>query len=154
LISFDTNILVYAADRTAGERHRQAADLIERAIRQGNCLQTLQSLCEFFNVVTRKSGIEPSAAAAFVEGWRAVLPIEASTEADLADAMRAVSEHRLPFWDAMLWATARRAGVHLLVSEDFQDGRTIEGVRIVNPFAVQNAALIASRLPPIGGHRR
>jgi predicted nucleic acid-binding protein len=154
VISFDTNILVYAADRTAGEHHRQAAELIERAIRQGNCLQTLQSLCEFFNAVTRKSGIAPDVAAAFVEGWRAVLPIEAATEADLADAMRAVSEHHPAFWDAMLWATARRAGVRLLISEDFQDGRTIEGVRIVNPFAARNAALIASRLPLVEGRRQ
>jgi len=32
VISFDTNILVYAADKAAGERHRRAADLIERSI--------------------------------------------------------------------------------------------------------------------------
>jgi hypothetical protein len=29
---------------------------------------------------------------------------EASTAADLGAAMRAVGEHRLPFWDVMLWA--------------------------------------------------
>ena len=55
MISFDSNILVYAPDRTAGERHGAAVDLIERSIRRGNCIQTLQSLCEFFNVVTRKA---------------------------------------------------------------------------------------------------
>jgi predicted nucleic acid-binding protein len=146
VITFDTNILVYAADGTAGERHRSAAGLIERSIRHGNCIQTLQSFCEFFSVVTRKSGIEANAAAAFVEGWRAVMLVEASTPADLADAIRAVSVHRLAFWDAMLWATARRAGVRFLVSEDFQDGQTIEGVRVVNPFGEHNAALIEMAL--------
>jgi len=50
------------------------------------------------------------------------------------------------FWDAMLWATVRRAGVRLLVSEDFQDGQTIEGVRIINPFAAQNSVLIERAL--------
>ena len=52
----------------------------------------------------------------------------------------------MAFWDAMLWATARRAGVGVLVSEDFQDGQTIEGVRIVNPFTARNAAVIERAL--------
>ena len=146
MISFDTNILVYAADAAAGERHRSAADLIERSVRRGNCIQTLQSLCEFFSVVTRKSDIEASAAAAFVQGWRSVMPVAASTIADLDEAIRAVEAYRIGFWDALLWATVRRAGVRFLVSEDFQDGRAIEGVRIVNPFATHNTVLIEQAL--------
>lgn len=147
MISFDTNILVYAADRDAGERHRIAGDLIERAMRLGNCVQTLQSLCEFFSVVTRKCGIAPAAAAAFIDSWRAVLLIEPSIASDLDEAMRATREHSLAFWDALLWATARRAGVRAIVSEDFQDGRVIEGVHILDPFAGRNASLIEKILP-------
>lgn len=94
MISFDTNILVYAADRGAGERHGTAVDLLERSIWLGNCIQTLQSLCEFFSVVTRKSGIETDAAAAFVDGWRSVMLVEAATPADLGEAMRAVAVYR------------------------------------------------------------
>jgi predicted nucleic acid-binding protein len=146
MISFDSNILVYAADRTAGERHGVAVDLIERSIRRGNCIQTLQSLCEFFNVVTRKAGIETGAAAAFVDGWQSVMLVEAATPADLGEAIRAVGVYRIGFWDAMLWATARRAGVSILLSEDFQDGQ-IEGVRILNPFAPHNTAQIERSLP-------
>jgi predicted nucleic acid-binding protein len=96
--------------------------------------------------VTRKSGIEARAAADFVDGWRSVMLVEPSTIADLGEAMRAVGAYRLAFWDAMLWATARRAGVRTLLSEDFQDGQTIEGVRIVNPFIAHNAALIEQAL--------
>lgn len=146
VISFDTNILVYAADNTAGERHAIAVDLIERALRHGSCVQTLQSLAEFFNVVTRKAGVAPKAAAAFVKGWQAVLPVEPSTADDLDRAIAAVREHRLAFWDAMLWATARRIGVHALISEDFQNGRILDGVRFINPFSVQNANLIEQLL--------
>ena len=46
----------------------------------------------------------------------------------------------------MLWATARRAGVLILLSEDFQDGQTIKGVRILNPFAPRNTAQIDQSL--------
>jgi hypothetical protein len=41
--------------------------------------------------------------------------------------MRAVAAYRIGFWDAMLWAIARRAGVRILFSEDFQDRQTIQG---------------------------
>lgn len=148
MISFDANVLVYAADRTVGLRHDRAVDLIERAIRAGDCIQTLQSLCEFYNVATRKTGVDPQVAGAFVNGWNAVLQVAPHVAADLTDAMRAVREHRLSFWDAMLWATVRRVGVRLLITEDFQDGRILEGVRFANPFAAHNDLLIDRELPP------
>lgn len=146
MISFDTNILVYAASDGAGERHARAAELIERAIRSQRCVQTLQSLAEFYNAATRRVGIAPSRAAALVTGWQRVLPVAAAGYADLDHAMRAVGEHGLAFWDALLWATARRVGVRVLVSEDFQDRRSIEGVGIANPFVAGNQAVIDAAL--------
>ena len=98
MISFDTNILVYAADNTAGDRHAISADLIGRSIRNENCVQILQSLAEFFSVVTREAGVAPDVAATFIEGWQAVLPIEASTPADLDRATQAARDHSLAFW--------------------------------------------------------
>ena len=142
MISFDSNVLVYAADYTAGDRQERAADLVERAMRAQNCTQALQSLCEFFAVVTRKLGVDRIAATELVATWSDAMVVEAPTLQDLSDAMRAVREHGLPFWDAMLWATVRRAGVRLLITEDFQDGRILEGVRFANPFAAHNTALI------------
>jgi predicted nucleic acid-binding protein len=147
LISFDANVLVYAADRLAGERHRRAADLLERSMRLQNCSQPLQSFAEFFNVVTRKAGVDALAAAAIIEVWGEAMTVEAAVMEDLHTAIRAVREHRLSFWDAMLWATIRRIGVRLLITEDLQDGRVLEGVRFVNPFAAHNDALIDQEIP-------
>jgi predicted nucleic acid-binding protein len=64
--------------------------------------------------------------------------------------MNAVAEHSLSFWDAMIWATARRAGCRLLISEDGQDGRMLDGVTIVNPFAPLPSPLIEQALGPAG----
>lgn len=146
MISFDTNILVYAASESTDERHARAMELVERAVRSGHCVQTLQSLAEFYNATTRRAGVAPCRAAAFVAGWQRVVPIAVAGYSDLEHAMRAVGVHGLAFWDALLWATARRAGIHVLVSEDFQDGRTIEGVRIANPFVPANHAVIEAAL--------
>ncbi len=145
-VTFDSNVLVYAADADAGDKHARAADLIARAA-HGDCVLTLQSLAEFFYVATRKAGLDAAAAAAFVDDWRAVFPVVAAEEAALVQAMAALAGHRLSFWDAMIWATAREARCGLLVSEDLQDRRTLDGVTFLNPFAAENAALIDAALP-------
>lgn len=146
MISFDTNILIYAAAESADERHARAVALTRQAVRSRRCVQSLQSLAEFYNASTRRAGIPADRAVEIVVGWQRIVPVEAANLVDLDHAMRAVREYRLSFWDALLWATVRRIGVSVLVSEDFQDGRVIEGVRIADPFAPGNAAVIADAL--------
>ena len=72
--------------------------------------------------------------------------VASAGSAALADAMSAVDEHRVSFWDALLWATARQAGCSAIVSEDMQHGRRLGGVEFVNPFAPQAAATMATLL--------
>jgi predicted nucleic acid-binding protein len=73
----------------------------------------------------------------------------AAQAVDLDDAMGAVVDHRMSFWDAMLWATARRAGCEVIFSEDMQDGRNLDGVRFVDPFKPENRQLVDLILPPL-----
>ena len=61
----------------------------------------------------------------------------------MIDAARVHRDHGVPFWDGMLWSVARRAGAQMLLSEDFQDGRVLEGVRFLNPFVPENAAALS-----------
>jgi predicted nucleic acid-binding protein len=70
------------------------------------------------------------------------MPVVAADDACLVEAMHAVADHGLSFWDAMIWATARHVGCQLLISEDGQDGRTLDGVTIVNPFAAVPSPLL------------
>ena len=143
--SLDTNILVYAVDRDAGARHEQARALMGRAARHDSVL-TVQALAEFFHATTSKSLLEPARASAFVRDWLEVFQITAADDAALLDAMDAVQEHRLSFWDAMLWATARQAGCAAILSEDMQDGRRLSGVEVINPFAEDAAARLVGLL--------
>ena len=52
----------------------------------------------------------------------------------------------ISFWDAMLWATARRAGCSAILSEDFQDGQVLQGVRFIDPFLRKNNAYVEALL--------
>ncbi|MGD0798794.1 MAG: PIN domain-containing protein [Acidobacteriaceae bacterium] len=131
--TFDTNILFYAADSAAGYRHRRALALTQDAIAH-DCVLTLQSLGELSNAVAKRRIAAAAKAQQIVQAYRRSFPIIAATEADLDAALDAQQSHNISFWDAILWATARRAGCTLLVSEDFQDGRTLGGVTFRNPF--------------------
>ena len=145
-VSFDTNILVYAVDSDAGDKQHSAAALVRRAA-GADCVLSLQSLAEFFHAVTRKRLMTLEDAARTVDQWREVFPVHAGSEQSLMEAVKAYRRHRLPFWDAMLWAAAREAGCRILLSEDFQDGLVIGGVRCVDPFAAANRALLDAVLP-------
>jgi predicted nucleic acid-binding protein len=79
----------------------------------------LQTLAEFANVAIRKAGISVQDVRVMIDAWRAVLPIQAAGDEDLTAALEAVKAHRLAFWDAMLWASAQRAGVECLLTDGF-----------------------------------
>ena len=147
-LTLDTNILVYAIDRDAGDRHRTALDLVRR-LRGRNCVLTLQSLAELFRTLTGgKMRVAPAQAAALVQGWRDVVPVVVADETCLTDAMDAVTHHGWSFWDAMIWATAKRHGCRFLLSEDGQAGRTLGGVTILNPFSTDGRLLLDDLLGP------
>jgi predicted nucleic acid-binding protein len=56
---------------------------------------------------------------------------------EVGDILAAIDLHRLPglsSWDALILRSAKQAGCGVLYSEDMQDAREVDGVRVVNPF--------------------
>lgn len=132
----DTNILVYAYDRSEPVKQQRALDVLAWLVREGGGAVTTQILTEFFVAVTR--GLrEPLAVpdaytrlANLVAIWR-VLDM---TGGIVLEAARGVRDHQMAFYDAQIWAAARSAHIPIVLSEDFNTGASIEGVRFVNPF--------------------
>ena len=145
-VAFDTNVLVYAVDGSEGGRHLTASHLIERAPRGRRGMLILQTLVEFYSLTTGKLKGRPEDMLRFLDRLRAVLVVHAADERDFDQATRN-DHHGLSFWDALLWATADRIGVRWLLSEDFQDGRTLGGVTFVDPFKADNERLLNQILP-------
>ena len=85
-------------------------------------------------------------ASAFVRDWLDVFQVISANDTALVDAMDAVDEHRLSFWDAMIWATARQIGCAALLSEDMQDGRRLSGIEFIDPFSADATARLAALL--------
>ena len=110
-------------------------------------MRAVQAFAEFSSVAIRKARIPVKDIRRTIEAWCAVLPVQAADEGDLLIALDAVSAHRLVFWDAMLWASAQRAGVRHLLTEDLQDSFVLRGVTFINPFKQKNDQLIDELLP-------
>ena len=136
--AFDTNVLIYSLDSRSPQKHQQARRLIGLAD-QDRCFVPLQTLGELCNTAARKRRDLLPQAQHLVEDLRELFPIVPAFPEDALDALAAHEQHNLQFWDALLWATARRAGCKLLLSEDLQDGRTLGGVLIRNPFTLSQA---------------
>ncbi len=133
----DTNVLVYAYDRSEPAKQRRALEVLDRlAMGQTGVLST-QVLAEFFVAVTRKIPAPLSAEEAYervhnyLQSWH-VLDV---TGMVVLEAARGVRVHQFNFWDAQVWATARLNQIPTVLSEDFNAGQVTEGVSFVNPFA-------------------
>ncbi len=132
----DTNVLVYAHDSRDRAKQERAIQAMDELVRGRRAVLSTQVLGEFFVAATRKLA-EPltvEEARSQVERLLRFLPVLEVTGAIVLEACRGVREHRLSFWDAQIWATARLNGVPLVLSEDFSDGLFLEGVRFRNPF--------------------
>lgn len=129
----DTNVLLYSDDRDAPGKRRRALDLLadHRLARSG--VVSLQVLQEYFAAATRKLGVEAAIARRKVELFAnyhlVVLDVD-----DVLAAIDLYRLHQLAFWDALVVRAASQGGCSVLYTEDLQDGRSIDGVTIVNPF--------------------
>lgn len=129
----DTNILVYANDRSSPDKQSIARELIAHAFASRlGCLST-QVLQEFFVVATRKAGVPASNARAQVIKLSELDTVLLDDDI-IVGAIDLHIIHQISFWDAMVIKAAAKAGSRRIFTEDLTHGQTLDGVQIVNPF--------------------
>ena len=133
----DTNVLVYAYDRAEPRKQEQALETLRRLAVVGRGRLSAQILGEFFRAVTQKipSPLSPSDAYGQIATLIRALPALPITPLIVLEAARGGRDHRLNYWDAQVWATARLNQIPLALSEDFKEGFVLDGVRLATPFA-------------------
>lgn len=136
----DTNILIYAVDLDSGPKHLIAKVIVD-TLGTNAGIVPLQSLSEFYRAVTKKRLIAAADATAFVQLFHATMQVVPSGFEDLVSAMQWHQQHGIQFFDALLIATARRAGCQTFFTEDMQNGRFIEGITLCNPFLLSSEEL-------------
>lgn len=132
----DTNVLVYAHDRTAGAKHERARQLIEHLWLTGEGVvstQILQELC-----VTLRRKVTPPLSweqvRHFVENYLA-WEVVTNDPASVVEALDIEKRFKISHWDALVIHAAWRAGAAVLYSEDLSEGQRYESLRVVNPLS-------------------
>ena len=132
----DTNVFLYARDDREPSKEAAAARWLSVLADRGVLVVSPQVLGEFLHVTL--GGKLPITAD---EARKATVDLEAYSQGavDLESIRIAWSLRRetaFPWWDCAILGSAVRAGCRYLLTEDFQHGRTLHGVTILNPFTV------------------
>ena len=126
----DTNVIVYAFSRDE-DRAEAARSIVGRG-----GVVSVQVLNEFVDVARRKLRFEWASVRAALEELAGLLDPPLGLSPDLhRDAVDLAERHGFRIHDSLILSAAKRAGCRLVYSEDMQDGRTVDGVLIRNPFA-------------------
>ncbi|MBU6407251.1 MAG: PIN domain-containing protein [Alphaproteobacteria bacterium] len=139
--TLDSNILVYAELEPKRRKGIVAQRVIEFAAANGVVVN--QALLEFVAVVRRRLPTSLPSAIAKVEAWAQVFETAPTTSLIMSNALRLVNAHQFQVWHAVIWSAARAIGATMFLSEDLQDGMTLDGVRVANPFSRSEGELTA-----------
>jgi predicted nucleic acid-binding protein len=131
----DTNILVYAHDRSAGLKHQRAQALIEQLWHSGQGVLSTQVLQELCVSLRRKSNRPPSSdeMIRLVQdylSWEVVV----NNPDSVVEALQIEARYRISFWDALILHAAETAGAAVIYSEDLAAGQSYGSTRVINPL--------------------
>lgn len=132
----DSNVLVYAHDLDAKERHDRAVGIVRDLWESRNGALSTQVLQEFYVNVTRKipKPLKKSTARELARNYGS-WQTEIIDRSDIFRASELEESSRISFWDALIIVAAAKSGASMLLSEDLNDGQTIAGVTIEDPFS-------------------
>ncbi|MBF0618585.1 MAG: PIN domain-containing protein [Candidatus Omnitrophica bacterium] len=133
-VFFDSNILVYAHCVEEPQKMCIAREYIEDGTRYGIGVVSVQVLNEFYVVATQKRKVLTPA-----EGREGVMLLSGLRvqDLDLAIVFSAFDierEYKIHYWDALIIASAQKAGCQTLLSEDLNHNQRFGRLTVKNPF--------------------
>ena len=137
-VFLDTNIIVYAHDRSSGDKHAVAREIMERLWESRKGVISVQVLQEFFVCVTQKI-----AKPLVIKNARTILEYLSNWDVVVNDkyiTLKAIDlqeKYRFSFWDSLVIQAAIQGQARILLSEDLPDGQAVKDLKILNPFTTE-----------------
>jgi predicted nucleic acid-binding protein len=131
----DTNILVYAHDRSAGDKHQRAQMVLEQLWDSGQGVlstQVLQELC--INLRRKISHPLPVNEVRLLIRDYATWEVVTNSPESVLQALDIELRYKTSFWDALILQAAESSGASILYSEDLATGQRYRAVRVINPL--------------------
>jgi predicted nucleic acid-binding protein len=134
-VFLDTNIIIYAYDVSAGDKHEIARKIMVDLWDSGLGVISTQVLQEFFVNVTQKipklldKRLTKDILSDLLK-WDVVV----NDGESILEAVEILFKYGYSFWDSLIIEAAMRSGSEVLLSEDLTHGQIINGLTINNPF--------------------
>lgn len=134
-IFIDTNILVYAHDKSAGYKNKISQELITYFWNNKKGFISTQVLQEFYVTITKKvkNPLKKDIASLLISDlgrWYVYRP-DAN---DIIEAINIQKKYDLSFWDSLIICSAIKSNCDAIMSEDLNNGQKYEEILVVNPF--------------------
>lgn len=131
----DSNVVIYSLDPRDRSKQDRCLQWLSRAAARSSFTISAQVCAESRSAAVRKLGLKPRSARDAIER---LLPwcTAPMTADEVRRALELVEARRMSWWGALIFASAIGAGYTHLVTEDGQSAPVVDGVRIIDPFAV------------------
>lgn len=131
----DTNILIYAHDTSAGQKHAKARKIVEELWNSGEGVLSTQVLHELC-VNLRRKVAKPF----LIDQLRLLIQdylsweIVVNSPQAVLQALEIEVRYRVSYWDALVIQAAESSGALVIYSEDLSDGQHYGAVQVLNPL--------------------
>jgi predicted nucleic acid-binding protein len=129
----DTNILVYAYERDAGEKHERALELLSRLYAERTGALSIQVMAEFYAAATLKLRMS-SRVAEEILAELAIYVIHSPAHPDVLRAVRLQRRYKTSWWDALILSSALDLECSVLWTEDMTHRQRFGSLTMLNPF--------------------
>lgn len=131
----DTNILVYAHDLDAGNKHKIAKKTVFQLWESKLGVLSTQVFQEFYVTLTKKipNPIDKAIVRRLIKryfSWEVVI----NNPEIIIQASEIEENYKISFWDALIVSAAFSQNAATILTEDLNHGQYIEGIKIKNPF--------------------
>lgn len=130
----DSNVLIYANDRNAGEKQNRAIEVVQKCMRGKSGVLSIQVLQEYANIALLKLMQDDAVVLRqlkLLEAFNVIAP----SPAMVRRGVEIRNLYRISFWDANIVAAAETAECDYILSEDLNTGQYYAGVKVMDPFA-------------------
>ena len=131
----ETDILVYAHDLDAGNKHLIAKEVVFELWESRSGVLSTQVLQELYVTLITKihTPLERPIVRRIVKNyanWEVVI----NDPTIIIQASEIEETHKLSFWDALIVSAAYSRNIDTILTEDLNHGQYLEGILITNPF--------------------
>ena len=129
----DTNIIVYANDRSAGEKRVRCIEIVSGLMRSRQGVVSIQVLQEYACTAIQKLKQLNEVVLRQIRLLESMCVVQPDAQLVIR-AVEIQCRSQISFWDASIVAAAEKAACRMILSEDLNAGQYYAGIPVQNPL--------------------